>query len=96
MLISEAGRRRRARRRRVFELRWMDWTVDRIAAELGVCEKTVDRDIATPGVQARLKEAERRSRRRTKEMWSISAENLSLAERDRLLGLLLKPMRRRL
>ena len=95
MPISDAGRRRRARRRRVFELRLMCWTVDRIAAELGVCEKTVDRDIATPGVQARLKEAERRSRRRTAEMWRISTENLSLAQRDQLLGLLMKPMRRR-
>ena len=73
----------------------MGWTVDHIADDLGVCEKTVDRDIATPGVQVRLKEAERRSRRRTAEMWLISTENLSLAQRDRLLGLLIKPMRRR-
>ncbi len=90
MPISEAGRRRRARRRRVFELRLLCWTVDRIAAELGVCEKTVDRDIATPGVQARLKKAERRSRRRASEQWNRYTESMSLAQRDRLLGRLMR------
>jgi hypothetical protein len=73
----------------------MGWTVDSIAADVGVCEKTVDRDIATPGVQAKLKRAERISRRRIAESWRMSTESLSLAQRDRLLGLLMKPVRRR-
>lgn len=66
--LSEARRRRMLRRRRVRELRLLSWPVWKIAEEVGVCEKTVDRDLKTPGVVAWLKEQLRLSRRRLREM----------------------------
>ena len=66
--LSEAGRRRMLRRRRVRELRLLNWPVWKIAEDVGVCEKTVDRDLKTPGVVAWLNEQCRLSRRRLREM----------------------------
>ena len=66
--LSEASRRRILRRRRVRELRLLCWPVWKIAEDVGVCEKTVDRDLKTPGVVAWLSVQYRLSRRRLREM----------------------------
>lgn len=54
MLLSEAKRWRRKRRRRVVELWKEGKTILDMAADLGVNEKTVDRGLKTSGVQAMI------------------------------------------
>jgi hypothetical protein len=66
--LSEARRRRMLRRRRVRELRLLCWPVWKIAEDVGVCEKTVDRDLKTPGVVAWLGEQYRLSRWRLRKL----------------------------
>ena len=65
MRLTEARKRRILRRRRVREMAWEGRTIKVIAEALGVNEKTVDRDLKTPGVVAWLQRKLRELKRET-------------------------------
>jgi len=69
LTISEAKRRIRDRRRRVWaEINTLSpKTIREIAAELGVSEKTIDRDIASPGIKKKIRERIAEIRREMRE-----------------------------
>ena len=95
MTISEAKRRRWDRRRQVYELWKQNLTIHDMASRLGVNEKTVDRDLKTPGVQAKMKQHLRDQEKEYKKQHQEWVDNMTLEERQLVIERLFKIINRR-
>jgi len=95
LTISEAKRRRWDRRRQVFEFWKQNLTIADMASRLGVDEKTVDRDLKTPGVQEKMRQHLRDLEKEYQKQHQEWIDNMTLEERDLVIQRLTKLLYRR-